>query len=129
MSGGHFDYNQYKIGYIADEVEQLIERNGKEIPKEYRDDWSGTNYYEYPPEVIEKFKEGVEILRKAQIYAQRIDWLVSGDDGNESFLRPIKIQYLLSPTYGLLILLRRAFVLLTILSLLNGLKKILHLNQ
>ena len=25
MSGGHFDYNQYKIGYIADEVEQLID--------------------------------------------------------------------------------------------------------
>lgn len=90
MSGGHFDYNQYKIGYIADEVEQLIERNGKEIPKQYRDDWSGTNYYEYPPEVIEKFKEGVEILRKAQIYAQRIDWLVSGDDGNESFLKRLK---------------------------------------
>ena len=90
MSGGHFDYNQYKIGYIADEVEQLIERNGKEIPKQYRNSWDGEKYYEYPPEVIEKFKEGVEILRKAQIYAQRIDWLVSGDDGNESFLRRLK---------------------------------------
>ena len=64
MSGGHFDYNQYKIGYIADEVEQLIERNGKEIPKEYRDDWSGTNYYEYPPEVIEKFKRVLRFFVK-----------------------------------------------------------------
>ena len=30
MSGGHFNYDQYKIGYIADEVEQLIRDNGSE---------------------------------------------------------------------------------------------------
>jgi hypothetical protein len=40
--------------------------------------------------VIEKFKEGLEILRKAEIYAQRIDWLISGDDGEESFLERLK---------------------------------------
>ena len=28
MSGGRFDYDQYKIGYIADEIEKIIERNG-----------------------------------------------------------------------------------------------------
>ena len=27
MSGGHFNYKQYEIGYIADEVEQLIITN------------------------------------------------------------------------------------------------------
>jgi hypothetical protein len=40
--------------------------------------------------VIEKFKEGLEIIRKAEIYAQRIDWLVCGDDGPESFLRRLE---------------------------------------
>jgi len=29
--------------------------------------------------------EGIELLKKAQIYAQRIDWLLSGDDGEDTF--------------------------------------------
>jgi len=32
----------------------------------------------------------VEILKKAKIYAQRVDYLLSGDDGEESFLRRLK---------------------------------------
>ena len=102
MSGGAFEYSQYKIGYIADEVEQLIRKNGKEKTKEEMKDegWRDPDWYEkypedkfhykYPDEVIEKFKEGLEILRKAEVYAQRIDWLISGDDGEESFLERLK---------------------------------------
>jgi TFIIF-interacting CTD phosphatase-like protein len=37
-----------------------------------------------------KFKKGLDILRKAQIYAQRIDWLVSGDDGEDYFHSRLK---------------------------------------
>lgn len=74
MSGGHFDYNQYRIGYIADSIEQLI-RNNK------------TDEYPYSDEIIAKFKEGIKALRIAEVYAQRIDWLVSGDDGDESFMK------------------------------------------
>ncbi len=89
MSGGAFDYNQYKIGQIADDIDHVIRQNGKK--KDYKvDEWENEYYYEYPPEVIEKFKEGYDILRKAEIYAQRIDWLLSGDDGEESFLSRLK---------------------------------------
>jgi hypothetical protein len=93
MSGGHFDYDQYRIQKIADSVDQLIRQNGKVI--EYLSGYvissfDETHHYKYPPEVIEKFKEGLEILRKAEIYAQRIDWLVSGDDGEESFISRLK---------------------------------------
>lgn len=28
MSGGAFDYNQYKIGYIADQIDEVIVKNG-----------------------------------------------------------------------------------------------------
>jgi hypothetical protein len=35
-------------------------------------------------------KEGIEVLKRAQIYAQRIDWLLSGDDGEESFLKRLE---------------------------------------
>jgi len=102
MSGGHFEYNQYKIGYIADEIEQLIEKNGREKTKEELKDegWRGSDWYEkypedkfhykYPDEIIEHFKTAVELLRIAQIYAQRVDWLVSGDDGEESFMERLE---------------------------------------
>ena len=93
MSGGHFDYDQHKIGYIADSIERIIEGNKKEVADEDRWDevWDDRiYYYDYPDEVIEKFKEGVELLRKAQIYAHRIDWLISGDDGEQTFLERLK---------------------------------------
>ena len=47
-------------------------------------------FYKYPDEVIEEFKNGVNILRKAAIYVHRIDYLLSGDDGNESFIERLK---------------------------------------
>ena len=82
MSGGYFDYDQYKIGYIADQVEQLILSNKDENKDEYGY-LLGRNY---STETIEKFKEGLKYLRLAEIYTQRIDWLVSGDDGEDTFV-------------------------------------------
>jgi hypothetical protein len=40
--------------------------------------------------VIEEFKKGLKILKLASIYAQRIDWLLSGDDSEKSFLERLK---------------------------------------
>lgn len=68
MSGGYFDYQQHRISDIADSVEELILKNE-----------------DYSEETIKEFKEGLDALNKAAIYAQRIDWLVSGDDGEDSF--------------------------------------------
>ena len=62
MSGGRFDHKQYDMNYIADKIEREVLINSKK------------------KEVIEKFKEAVIILRKAAIYTQRIDLLLSGDD-------------------------------------------------
>jgi hypothetical protein len=36
--------------------------------------------------IQEKLNEAVKQLRIASIYAQRVDWFFSGDDGEESFL-------------------------------------------
>lgn len=49
--------------------------------QEYED---GEYYSEYTEETIQIFREAVKLLRKAAIYANRIDWLLSGDDGEES---------------------------------------------
>jgi hypothetical protein len=81
MSGGHFSYKQYEIGYIADEIEQLILDNDSNELNEYGDS-KGRHFNE---NTIEEFKLGLMALRTAQIYAHRIDWLVSGDDGEDSF--------------------------------------------
>jgi hypothetical protein len=77
MSGGTFDYQQYRIRDIADRVEQEIAKSGKPKTKEelkdesWRgDDWyvkypEDLNHYKYPDEVIAEFKKGYELLRKA----------------------------------------------------------------
>ena len=102
MSGGRFEYKQYDMNYIADQIEHEVLTNGKkktddELKEEgWRDpDWykkypEDLYHYEYPKEVIEKFKEAVIVLRKAAVYAQRVDWLLSGDDGEETFLERLK---------------------------------------
>lgn len=98
MSGGAFEYNQYKIGYIADQIQQEIERSGREKTlEEIKEEWRNDEWYErypedrfhtkYSDEVIEKMEEAVKVLKIAQVYAQRVDWFLSGDDGEESFLR------------------------------------------
>jgi hypothetical protein len=81
MSGGFFDYDQYRIGRIADDVEQLILSN----TDEEKNEWGDMKGRFYGEKTIDEFKIGLHHLKLAQIYAQRIDWLVSGDDGEETF--------------------------------------------
>ena len=102
MSGGTFDYNQYHIGDMARRVEYEISKNGKpktqrelkdeswRDPSWYKEYPEDLNHYKYPDEVIAEFKKAYEMLRKAEIYAQRIDWLLAGDDGEETFLERLK---------------------------------------
>ena len=93
MSGGRFNYDQRRIGYIAEAIIDEINKSGRkktrqELNSEY---WHGDKqelyHYKYPDEVIAKFKDAVNILNIAEVYAQRVDWLLSGDDGEESFLK------------------------------------------
>jgi hypothetical protein len=73
MSGGYFNYRQNHIEDIAHMVNELIANNDEEYG------------YGYSGETITKFKTAIYILSQAAIMAQRIDWLVSGDDGEETF--------------------------------------------
>lgn len=82
MSGGHFDYSQFHISNIAEEIEHIIENN----ERTEKDRWGDDIGCHFSPETIEKFTEAVRLLKEAYIYAQRIDWLLSGDDGEQDFL-------------------------------------------
>jgi hypothetical protein len=104
MSGGTFDYNQYRIRDIANDIEQEIAKSGK--PKSQRelkdeggwrdnDEWykkypEDLNHHKLRDEILEEFKNAYEALRKAEIYAQRVDWYLAGDDGEDSFLERLK---------------------------------------
>jgi len=102
MSGGHWDYIQYRFTDVSEDIEKLIEKNGQPKSEEElkEETWHGSDWYEkypedkfhykYPEEVIEEFKKGAEIIKLAQIYMQRMDWLLSGDDGEESFIERLK---------------------------------------
>lgn len=87
MSGGKFDYAQYRICDIVDELTKFFHYQNN--PKEYEERYGYENTL-YPPEVLAHIAEGLETLRKAYVYAQRIDWLLSDDDDNESFLARLK---------------------------------------
>lgn len=102
MSGGRFEYIQYRLSDVVDEIENEIEINGKPKTKEElrKESWRSNewyekypedlNHYEYPEEIIQEFKKGIEIIKKAQIYIHRIDRLLSGDDGEDSFIKKLK---------------------------------------
>jgi len=81
MSGGHFEYQQYRLHDIASQIKELIASNDDEY------EWGYRRGNGYSAETIEKFKIAVDTLEKAAIMAQRVDWLVSGDDGEDSFHR------------------------------------------
>jgi len=81
MSGGHFEYQQYRLHDIASQIKELIASNDDESLNE----WGYRRGHGYSAETIEKFKIAVDTLEKAAIMAQRVDWLVSGDDGEDSF--------------------------------------------
>jgi len=98
MSGGHFDYKQWHIEQIADSIQSELDRQGKEkdkselwMDKQYYIDHPEEKYnYIYPKEVQKEFKKAIKLLKQAYIYAQRIDWLLSGDDGEDTFLERLK---------------------------------------
>jgi len=83
MSGGHFDYQQHCLLDIADEIQRVIRDNGVQEP----DGWEAPLF---SPETLASFREAVALLRRAYVYVQRIDWLVSCDDGEEDFHRRLR---------------------------------------
>ena len=83
MSGGHFNYRENQIGDAASDIDELIEVNDSETLDRYGERIGNS----YPPEIIEKLAEAAHTLRQAAEMVKRIDYLVSGDDGQDTFLR------------------------------------------
>jgi len=85
MSGGHFGncgYDYYKVAQFADELEHEIEYNGK--VDEYGDK------HEYDPDVIDYLEAQIPKMRKMAEIMRHIDYLYSGDIGDDGFLLRVK---------------------------------------
>lgn len=72
MSGGYFNYDQYRLHDIESSI--------KEYSHEIEDD----------EELLKEFKNAIKYLKIARVYTQRIDWYISGDDGRETFFERLK---------------------------------------
>ncbi len=69
MSGGHFDYLQHRINETADGVMEELKRVD----------------FPYSDETKKVFEQTAYRLKIAGVMLNRIDWLLSGDDGEETF--------------------------------------------
>jgi len=76
MLGGAFEYLQRR--YEWDQAIDEIQRNIEENPNEFS------------IETISEFEIGLDFIKTARIYLERIDYLLSCDDGEESFHRRLK---------------------------------------
>jgi len=76
MSGGKFSYLQTR--YEWEEAIECINDNIDNNPNEFNSD------------TLNEFRIGLDYIQKAKIYLQRIDWLLSDDDGEESFHERLK---------------------------------------
>ena len=74
MSGGYFDYAQYRITDIAEEIDRFLSTQH-----------GHADFRTFPPDILERFRQTAYELRRAGEMAQRVDWLLSFDDGEESF--------------------------------------------
>ena len=76
MSGGYFEYQQYHLQDIVDKL--------REIKVKIEND---EEFYQYDrkEELLREISNGLDYLNLAGIYTQRLDWLFSGDDGEDSF--------------------------------------------
>lgn len=69
MSGGYWDYIQFRIDGIALDLELKLETES----------WSD--------DTVAHFKDAMDAVRIASIYVHEIDWLLSGDTGEEALSR------------------------------------------
>ncbi len=68
MSGGAFNYVQYRLDDVIQKLSHQIEAEDN-----------------FSEETLRIFGEAIIAIAKARIFIQRIDWLLSGDDSEEVF--------------------------------------------
>ena len=99
MNGGFFNYKEYVLDEVSSTLKNIIEENGKPIPYEELDYFDRQSQsqkkYEQNPryranhndEILERFRTGLEIIKSATSFVHDLGYLLSGDIGEETFLK------------------------------------------
>ena len=85
MSGGHFNYGCFRISQFADELKHEIDINDDET----KDDYGDCRGHFLCEETIKRLVTSHQMIETAGKLAREIEWLYSGDHGEESFNRLI----------------------------------------
>lgn len=97
MSGGHFEYREYSLKSIIEDLKDIIDKNKKEIPEKellggaelyeaYPDE---KLYYNYNDKTIRYIKKTIKCLKKSYKMTRHIDYLICGDYSEDTFLEKI----------------------------------------
>jgi len=81
MSGGHFDYNCFRISQFAEELQMEIDKNDDLS----EDDWGSTRGMGFGSPTINMLVAAQRFIELAGKLAYEIEWLYSGDIGEETF--------------------------------------------
>lgn len=91
MSGGHFDYQENYLRYIAEQLERDIEFNDVEYDSSKPID---TPYgFQHQLETIGYLKIMVNELHRLQELLHEYDYAVSGDSSIERFIEKARIVF------------------------------------
>lgn len=85
MSGGHFNYACHQISNFADDLEHEIEKNDDKTV----DSWGDTVGYGYSEDTMTRIRVIHKLLIAAGKLAREVEWLYSGDHGEESFCKMV----------------------------------------
>jgi hypothetical protein len=92
MSGGYFDYNQYRIQEIADTLRSLSEGENLEFLRDVTESSDGDR--KQSEENLKDFLITIgflaDQLEACRIAVHRIDWLLSWDDSYETFVERLQ---------------------------------------
>lgn len=92
MSGGAFEYKQYHIEQLIEDMELLLKRVDKEPIDSFECD-SLKNYIDDKDSFKKIVEKNIDLLKKSYIYTKRLDWFISGDDGEETFYERLEEDF------------------------------------
>lgn len=85
MSGGHYDYLQYRVSELADQIRSDLERVGT------TNEWGDT--FQPEPATVDAMRFIASWLDLGQQMAHDMDWCLSGDTGDDTIARQMSVHY------------------------------------
>ncbi len=77
MSGGFFEYKQFYLKDIIDDIKEILENKN-------------TSDFCFSDSVLDEFEKAILTIQKAYQYIEVIDMLVSGDYDEDEFIKEIR---------------------------------------